>query len=429
MDDRFAHLEKVHGEDGARLAAESHGAAIDRIEQIVEEEGIDCDFARLDGLLFFAGEDGEEKLARELEAAQRAGMAAEAWSAPFSPFGTQRCIRFPRQARFHALRFIAGLTRAVERHGGRLLRAHVDGIDAGAPVRVNTDGGMTITADHCIVATNSPISDIAVTHLKQAPYRTYVVAARVPRGAIPDALYWDDLDPYHYIRVQPMDDRTDALIVGGQDHKTGHDDPESRLRSLEEWTRERFPMAAAIEWAWSGQVMEPGDGLAMIGRNPGTEENVFIVTGDSGQGMTHGMIGGMLLTDLVLDRPNPWRELYDPSRVRLRSAPELLRENIDVAGQYARGIVAGEKAEEAVVPAGAGRIIRRDGQKIAAYRDDDGVLHERSAVCTHLKCIVAWNALERSWDCGCHGSRFGIDGEVLNGPALERLGPAEDAGE
>jgi glycine/D-amino acid oxidase-like deaminating enzyme/nitrite reductase/ring-hydroxylating ferredoxin subunit len=426
MDDRFEHLEKLHGEEGARLAAESHGAAIDRIEEIVGEEEIDCDFARLDGLLFFAGDDADETLRRELDAARRAGMIAEEWSAPFSPFGRQRCIRFARQGRFHALRFVAGMTRAIEKHGGRLLRAHVDSIEPGAPVRVKTAAGATVTAGRCVVATNSPISDLVVTHIKQAPYRTYVVGARIPRGTVPDALYWDDLDPYHYVRIQPLDDGSDALIAGGEDHKTGHDDPEARLRRLLDWTRERFPLVHDIEWSWSGQVMEPNDGLAMIGPNPGDQENVWIATGDSGQGMTHGMIAGMLLTDLVLGRDNPWRELYDPARVKLRSAPEFLRENIDVAGQYARGIVAGEAADDAAILAGSGRIIRRDGRKIAAYRDEEGVLHERSAACTHLKCIVAWNALENSWDCPCHGSRFDVDGNVLNGPAPTPLPSAEE---
>ena len=426
MDDRFEHLETLHGDEGARLAAESHGAAIDRIERIVDEEGIDCDFARLDGLLFFDGDDAEEKLRRELDAARRAGMTAEEWSAPFSPFGTRRCIRFARQGRFHALRFVAGLVRAIERRGGRLLRAHVDSVEAGAPVRLKTSGGATVTADRCVVATNSPISDLMVTHVKQAPYRTYVVGARIPRGSVPDALYWDDLDPYHYIRLQPLEDGSDALIVGGEDHKTGHGDPEAHLRRLEEWTRERFPLAQGIEWSWSGQVMEPNDGLAMIGPSPGDQENVWIATGDSGQGMTHGMIAGILLTDLLLGRDNAWRGLYDPSRVKLRSAPEFLKENIDVAGQYARGIVAGEAAGDAAIPAGTGRIIRRRGEKIAAFRDEDGVLHERSAVCTHLKCIVAWNALEKSWDCPCHGSRFDTDGNVLNGPAPTPLHPVED---
>jgi glycine/D-amino acid oxidase-like deaminating enzyme len=224
MDDRFHHLERVHGETGARLAAESHGAAVDRIERMVREQAIECDFARLDGLLFFPGEAAEDRLQQELAAAQRAGMAADAIDAPLSPFGSTRCIRFARQARFHPIRFIAGVVGAIEGRGGRLLQAHVEGVHDGPTVRIETTSGATVTAGACIVATNSPISDKVVTHLKQAPYRTYVVGARVPLASVPDALYWEDADPYHYIRLQPLDERTAALLVGGEDHKTGQEE-------------------------------------------------------------------------------------------------------------------------------------------------------------------------------------------------------------
>jgi glycine/D-amino acid oxidase-like deaminating enzyme/nitrite reductase/ring-hydroxylating ferredoxin subunit len=426
MDDRFHHLEKLHGADGARGAAESHGAAIDWIERVARAEGIDCDFARVDGLLFFPGDEGDARLEEELAAARRAGVDAEPYDAPFSPFGRSRCIRFPRQARFHSIRFLAGLVRAITQRGGRLYQAHVSAVHDGAPVRVETSVGVVVEADACIVATNSPITDLLVTHVKQAPYRTYVVGARVPRGAVPDALYWDDEDPYHYIRLQPLDEETAALLVGGEDHKTGQeDDPAARLDTLERWLRERFPMAGPLEWCWSGQVLEPSDGLAFIGTNPGSE-HVYIATGDSGQGITHGVIAGLLLPDLILGRQNAWAELYAPGRLTLRSAPELVKENLNVAGQYAHGLVAGERIEDAPIHAGEGRVIRRDGRKIAAYRDDEGILHERSAVCTHMKCIVEWNALEKSWDCPCHGSRFDVEGNVLNGPAIERLKPVGD---
>jgi glycine/D-amino acid oxidase-like deaminating enzyme/nitrite reductase/ring-hydroxylating ferredoxin subunit len=426
LDDRFHHLEKLHGEDGVRLAAASHGAAIDWIERVAQEEAIDCDFARVDGLLFFPGADGEDRLERELAAARRAGVDAAPFDAPFSPFERARCIRFPRQARCHAIRFLAGLVRAIGGRDGRLYQAHVEAVHDGTPVRVETSAGIDVRAQACIVATNSPISDMLVTHIKQAPYRTYVVGARVPRGAVPDALYWDDEDPYHYIRLQPLDETSSALLVGGEDHKTGQEaDPGARLDTLEAWMRARFPMAGPLEWCWSGQVLEPSDGLAFIGPNPGSE-HVYIATGDSGQGITHGAIAGMLLTDLILGRPNPWADLYAPGRLTLRAAPELLKENLNVAGQYARSAVAGERVEDAPIHAGEGRVIRRNGKKIAAYRDDEGILHERSAICTHMKCVVGWNALEKSWDCPCHGSRFDVEGNVLNGPALDRLGPAED---
>jgi Rieske Fe-S protein len=172
-------------------------------------------------------------------------------------------------------------------------------------------------------------------------------------------------------------------------------------------------------------VLEPADYLAFIGPNPDGAKNVYLATGDSGNGMTHGTIAGLLLTDLVFGRPNPWAELYDPKRVSLKSAPDLLKENFNVAVQYADWVKPGEASSADDIPPGEGAVLRRGVHRVAAYRDDDGNIHERSAVCTHLACIVRWNSTEKSWDCPCHGSRFDAFGNVVNGPALMALGPAE----
>jgi nitrite reductase/ring-hydroxylating ferredoxin subunit len=291
---------------------------------------------------------------------------------------------------------------------------------------VATEDKHSVTADAVVVATNSPISDYVVTHAKMAPYRTFVIGARVPRGSAPTILLWDTPDPYHYVRVQPLGDH-DVLIVGGEDHKTGQaDDADARFRRLEEWTRERFPAVQSIDYRWSGQVMEPSDHLGFIGPNPDGAPNVYLVTGDSGNGMTNGAVAGMLLRDLILGRPNPWAGLYDPKRVSLRAAGDLAKENLNVAAQYIKDYVSpGEVGSVDDIPPGTGKVIRRGIHKIAAYRDPEGKLLERSAVCTHLKCIVDWNSAEKSWDCPCHGSRFAPDGSVLNGPALEPLGKVE----
>jgi Rieske Fe-S protein len=223
----------------------------------------------------------------------------------------------------------------------------------------------------------------------------------------------------------------DALIVGGEDHKVGHaDDAEKRWANLETWMRQRWPQAREVIYKWSGQVLEPADCLAFIGRNPDGAENVFMASGDSGQGMTHGTIAGMLLADLVLGRDNPWATLYDPKRVSLRASPlkEMAKHNVDVMVQYAKGYLSPSevKSVDEIAP-GQGAVLRRNGKKIAAYRDESGKLIEKSAVCTHLKCIVEWNGAEKSWDCPCHGSRFAPTGEVLNGPAIMALEDVEDS--
>jgi glycine/D-amino acid oxidase-like deaminating enzyme/nitrite reductase/ring-hydroxylating ferredoxin subunit len=423
LDDRYTGLERLHGADGARLAAHSHRLAIDLLARITEEEEIDCGFGWVDGYLFPRDGGDEGGLREELEAAQRAGVPVE-WSdaPPYAPFRSRSCLRFARQARFHPLQFLAALAKCVESEHGRIhTETHVTSVTGGSPIRVETQDGRSVLASACVLATNSPISDSVVTHAKQAPYRTFAVALPVPAGSVPDALYWEDADPYIYIRLQQGHGR-DWLIVGGEDYKTGQkEDDIERLDRLERWTRERFPMAAAAEYRWSGQVLEPSDGLGFIGRNPDGADNIYIITGDSGHGMTHATIGGMIVTDLILGRENPWVELYDPRRVSLRAAGELAKENLNVAAQYAAWVLPGDAKAEEAVPRGAGRVVRRGGKMIATYCAEDGTLHERSAVCTHLKCIVHWNQLERSWDCPCHGSRFDPYGSVLNGPAREPL--------
>lgn len=424
FDDRFFEIEKLHGEEGARLTAESHTAAIHKVEEIVRKEQIDCDFARVDGFLFAPPPDDEGLLDKELEAAHRAGLVdvEKVARAPIESFDTGPALRFPRQAQFHPLTYLSGLTRAIRRDGGRLFNeTHAKTIEGGEKAYVESSHGPVVTCDVIVVATNTPVNDRVAIHTKQAPYVTYVIGANVAKGSIVQALYWDTIDPYHYLRIQGLKDH-DVLIVGGEDHKTGQaDDCADRYARLEQWTRERFPQAGAIEFRWSGQVMEPADYLAFIGRNPLDSDNVFIATGDSGQGITHGTIAGILLTDLIQGRKNPWEEIYNPSRVTLRAAKEYAGENINVAGQFADYVTAGDiKSVEELKP-GQGAIMREGLSKLAVYRDDRGSIHRRSAICPHLGCVVSWNACERTWDCPCHGSKFAAEGRVYNGPANSDL--------
>jgi glycine/D-amino acid oxidase-like deaminating enzyme/nitrite reductase/ring-hydroxylating ferredoxin subunit len=429
MDDRYFELERLHGRRGARLAAESHTAAIHRIESLVGEEGIECQFERVDGYLFLAAGDTPDTLERELDAAQRAGLrgVSRVERAPYSTFDTGPCLRFPDQAQFHPLMYLAGLAQAVQRRGGRIYTgSHAERIVGGVPAAVHV-GAHVVTADAVIVATNVPVNDRVAIHTKQAPYMTYVVGARTPRGALPPVLAWDTGDPYHYIRIAPFGE-DDLLIVGGEDHKSGQAaDATERHERLEAWTRERFPMALEFAFRWSGQVMETVDYLAFTGRNPMDARNVYVHTGDSGMGLTHGTIAGMLLCDLVLGRENPWAGLYDPSRKTVGAAREYAMENLNVARQYADWLTPGEvRSSDAIAPE-SGAVMRRGLHKIAVYRDADGALHERSAVCPHLGCIVHWNGAGKTWDCPCHGSRFDARGRVINGPANRDLRPAEAA--
>jgi nitrite reductase/ring-hydroxylating ferredoxin subunit len=303
--------------------------------------------------------------------------------------------------------------------------------EEGQPCVIPTSGG-TVRAKEVFVATHSAFLNVSQWDLRVAPYTSYVLGVRV-EDEVPDALFWDDADPYHYIRIETVGKGVsshDVLIVGGEDHKTGQEnDANKRFGALERWTRHRFPMVERIEYRWSGEVLEPVDGLAFIGRNPLDAKNVFIATGDSGNGMTHGTIAGLLLTDLIMDRKNDWEAIYDPSRISLKALPTFAKENLNVALQYTDLVVAGDVDSADEIKPGTGAIMSRGLSKVAVYRDPEGAIHERSAVCTHLGCIVKWNTLENTWDCPCHGSRFDCLGKVIQGPANRDLREAHANGE
>lgn len=423
LDAGYQTLESRFGRDGARAAAESSRAAIDLIEDLAGELG-GCRFRRVPAYLVAQSDEQRRALEKELESLVRVGADA-GWADRLPvPLKNAGALRIEAQAQLHPLEYLAGLAERFVSTGGKLHeQTPALDVDDGAPCRVETPSG-TVTAREVLVLTNAPISSKFALHTKLAAYRTYAVAAPAP-ASWPDGLFWDMQDPYHYVRSQETSDGT-FVIVGGEDHKTGQkSDTAACFEALERYAREELGLAP-VEHRWSGQIVEPVDGLPFIGKQPGAG-HVFVATGFSGTGMTFGTLSARILSDAVLARANPWAALYDARRVKpLAQARTFVAENVDfpahlVGDRLARGEVrsAGEIAN------GEGRLLRSGGEMLAVFRDEAGALHARSATCTHLGCHVRWNGGERSWDCPCHGSRFGVDGEVVNGPATKELAPAE----
>ncbi|WOS66135.1 FAD-dependent oxidoreductase [Sinorhizobium fredii] len=420
-DDYFSELIALRGRQLARLFYESQSAAIDRVQAVQETEAIACDFRRLHGFLFpsSAGQDGT--LERELDAARQIGIAVERTvGLPFEGFSTTPALRYAGQATFHPLKYLQGLAAGIQRRGGALYSdTVVEKVEeTGGGVRMATASGFVVTGKWAVVATNSPINDRVAIHTKQAPYRTYAMSFEIRAGIIADGLYWDTEDPYHYVRLQPGGGERHFLVVGGEDHKTGAvDDAEERFANLTAWSRRLIPDLGAETHRWSGQVMETTDYAGFIGRNPGNER-VFVVTGDSGEGMTHGVVAALLIRDVIVNGRSSWQELYEPSRKTTRAIGDYLRENATAIRNFAEYIAPGELDSVEKLGPGEGAIVREGLTKIAAFRDEDGTLYKRSASCTHIGCHVHWNSLERCWDCPCHGSHFAVDGTALNGPAV-----------
>jgi glycine/D-amino acid oxidase-like deaminating enzyme/nitrite reductase/ring-hydroxylating ferredoxin subunit len=413
------------GPDHAGAVWDAGYAALDQIDRLVRSRRIRCGFDWVPGYLHVrpghprAGDDTED-LRQSLAACDTLGIDAE-WIDEVPPFGVPG-LRFAQQARIRPHQYLRALAGELPGGGSSVHeRSPVDAI-SGPPFVLRVKGTRAVHAERLVVMTHTPIQGVAgdvVATLAQsriALYTSYAVRARTPKGSVPDALYWDTVTPYRYVRLDPHPG-FDHVILGGADHKTGQsDDPGVHLAEVEAALRTVAP-EADIDYRWSGQVVESSDGLPFIGESAPQQ---FSATGYGGNGLTFGTLAGLMAADWVSGIANPWRELFawDRSGLRAGGARNYLRENADYPYYRIRDLFVGaEHRSLRSVPRGEGRVLDVDGQAVAVYRRDDGTILQRSATCTHRGCRVAWNRTEQTWDCPCHGSRFRPDGAVLAGPA------------
>lgn len=428
-DDSLASLLAMRELDEARGFQASQSAAVDRIEQIVDRHGIECEFRRLDGILFL--DPGSEKSVLDDEVAAAGKLGVEVTRQTGLPLRTLEeapHLRYPSQGTFHPLKYLQGLCRMIAAQGAALHpHSPVEDIaedDTG--VRLALAGGYTALASHVVVATNSPVHARYAYHTKQAPYRTYAMAFEIEPGQLADALYWDTADPYHYVRLTAGANGRDLLIVGGEDHKTGEaDDAPRRFGALEAWIRTLLPELGPETHRWSGQVMDTLDYGAYIGLDPGSKRT-YVATGDSGQGITHGVVASLVIPAMIAGDGSEYAAVYLPARTPARAVGTFLSENATAVTNMAEYAMPGEIASVDELGPGKGGIMRDGLNKIAAYRDEKGMVQLRSAACTHLGCHLKWNSFERCWDCPCHGSQFAPDGSVLNAPAISPLGAVDE---
>jgi len=422
-----------YGRTHAQAVWDGGLAAIEQIDQTIREHGIECGFAWTDGYLHaplsVEANDRDSAAARFAEDAALAGeLGFDAEFVADVPL-VHRCgIRFEGQARFHPRRYLAGVAAALIARGGRIFE-HTEAHDFAAEPLSMKANGHTVSCGDIVLATHDPLVGISGStsamffQTKLALYTSYVLAGRVGRREVPDAMWWEQADPYHYLRLEPGVDHN-VVIFGGEDHKTGQSaDTEACYARLEATLRGLIP-EVELTHRWSGQIIETPDGLPYIGP---TAEHQYVATGFCGNGFTFGTLGAMATADAILGRTNPWAELLAPGRKALgRSFIDYVKENADYPYYMMRSRFAGQDGRPLrSLKRGEGRVIERDGKPVAAYRGPDGSMTLRSAVCTHMGCTVGWNAAERTWDCPCHGSRFTPQGEVIGGPAETPLAEPE----
>ena len=419
VDTRYQAIESDFGKEGARLVAQSSRAAIDKISGIVGAFSIPCELVRRSGYLYTEKDSDVATLREEHDAARRAGLAVDLLGEAPLPFATKAALRFPDQAQLHIVRYLASVATSAQAKGAMIHEeSRVVAIEDGEPCVVHLEHGPTIRAEHVFVATHAPLN-LVFLQTKVAAYRSYVLAFRDVK--IPDGLFWDTEDPYHYFSTFGIDG-VPYLLVGGEDHKTGAEaNTGKHLDALSTWTKARVEVPEPSH-RWSAQVEEPVDGLPFIGRNS-MSEHVYVATGFSGNGTTFGTIAAMIVSDLVNGIVSPWADLYAATRIKpITSAATYVGENVDFPLHLVSDrLHPAEAKSPADIRPGEGKTIRVRGERLAAYRDPQGALHAVSSVCTHLGCLVKFNGAEKTWDCPCHGSRFGIDGSVLDGPATRPL--------
>jgi glycine/D-amino acid oxidase-like deaminating enzyme/nitrite reductase/ring-hydroxylating ferredoxin subunit len=424
----YADLVRKHGEGTARAYADSNQWAIERLEELVVEHGIDCDWERAANYVYTEDEERLSDLRDELEAMRRVGIAAELTGETDLPFPIMGAVRVEEQAQFHPRRFLQGLADKIPGEDSHVFEQTLaTDVRSSDECTVVTERG-TIRAAHVVLATQLPFLDRGLFFAKAHPQKSYAIAAQMQESQAPLGMYISADQPTRSIRSAPGPEGSRFLLIGGEGHKPGRDDnTRQRYEALEGFLSDRFE-AREVEHRWSTHDYVPLDRLPYIGRLRRTNERILVATGFAKWGLTKGMVAAAILTDTILGRDNSWAAVYDSKRLSLKnSAPKFVAENAKVGARFVGDRVRPRDGRDGIdsLRAGDGTVARISGRHLAVYRDDDGELHVLSARCTHLGCIVGWNRADRTWECSCHGSRFGADGALLQGPATEPLPPRE----
>ena len=421
VDFDYQQLIQSYGVENARRVARSLMSAIDLIEELQTGLGIDCAFKRIPGYYYTETPADVASVRDEFEGAERCGVPVRLLDKAPLPFSTASAFLVQDQAQFQPMDYLQGLARALEGGGCSLHeQTPVTDVSDGSPCELRTPQGV-IRAQTVVLATHTPLG-MNILQSKLNSYRSFVLAARV-KDLPEEALFWDTAEPYHYIRTYRQGNQA-MVIVGGKDHKVGHGNSDDSFRALEAYTRTHFEVET-IEARWSAQFYDPTDHLPMIGKNP-LGRHVYVATGFSGDGLTFGTLAGRMIADQIVTGSSDYEDLYNPSRVGLAGAGEFIKKNFHVTQQFVMDRVTTPTAKKiAQLQKEEGCVVRDGTSYLAAYRDVTGDLRTYSAICPHMKCVLHWNQGEKSWDCPCHGSRFDVAGNQVDGPATGGLEPIQ----
>lgn len=420
-DTTYSEARNAFGNEGAQLFADAVTGGLELIRDHVIQLAIPCNFEVKPGFVYAETEEEVKQLDDMYISAREVGIEVSYTSDVPTNVAFLKAVRFENQAQFHPTHYVTALADKFRRLGGVILEnTKIESVSSANGLHTCKHDGGVITAPHVIYATHLP-PGINVFNFRCAPYRSYVLGVKLKSDQYPDALIYDMQEPYHYIRTQELEGGR-VLLIGGDDHKTGHGSPKEAFASLEKYARKYYDVSA-ITHRWSSQYYVPVDGLPYIGQMPFEANGVYCATGFNGNGMMLGSISGKVLADIILKKENPLIKLFNPARLKpMDGFTEFVKENADVVYHFvADRLTVTETDSLKRIRPGVGKVVEFEGEKLAVYRDDTGEFHILSPVCTHAACIVSWNPEEISWDCPCHGARYDIEGNVLTGPAVKGL--------
>ena len=419
----YSKIRKAFGEDGARIYAQANEAALARITQFVDEDGINCDFERKTNYVYAESDDEVRQLRQEAEVERKAGLAVSLVDETPLPFRVAAALRLENQAQFHPRKYLLALAATLPGDGSHIFEhSRVQDAKDGEPCEVISEQGV-VRASDVVLATHLPILDRGLFFAKTYPHRSYAVAAPIGQAADPEGMFINSGTPTRSIRTLRDGDQV-FIQVGGNGHKTAaEEDTPSRYDQLDDFLRQHWPAAGETTHRWSTQDYMPHDQVPYVGRLRRDADHLYVATGYNKWGMTNGTAAAMIIADAILGRRNPWAELYDSKRlVRRPGLTSLLKENASAGFHFfADRLTRGDVGSVDELRPGEGALIRVKGRKTAVYRDDGGSLHALSPACQHLYCLVDWNPAERTWDCPCHGSRYAADGRAIEGPTTKDL--------
>jgi glycine/D-amino acid oxidase-like deaminating enzyme/nitrite reductase/ring-hydroxylating ferredoxin subunit len=421
LDNPYTTISKNFGEDNAKLVADASKEAIELVKNHIQEYKIDCEFEDASAYLFAQTDDQVKELKSIHDACRDVKLkVVYADSLPLN-IHCKKAMIVDGQAKFHPVKYVHALAKAFEDAGGVIVQqCRVEDVENNQTVKIKTSKG-DYESQYFIYATHIPMG-INLLHLRCAPYRSYAMAVSLQDEKYPGDLFYDMYDPYHYIRSQKIGDKT-YLIVGAEDHKTGHiENTNECFDKLEAYTKRHFNISN-IDYKWSSQYFEPADTLPYIGHLPGQENNILVATGYGGNGMTYSHIAAVTLRSILLNEDDPKIKLFNPNRIKpVAGFVSFLSHNADVAKEFASKLLGYEKLEKSAdLKSGNGKVVKYEGETVALHKDENGSLHAVNPVCKHMKCSVAWNEAEQTWDCPCHGARYAVNGIVVTGPANRDL--------